>query len=105
MEAGAISQNVSTSSSAKGSNAVKRKRAVVPKKPPNTSHLVRKYVLLLLHDKFLSNFPLNLSEHARTLTSTQLLLMSFVNIDESCTKRFKSLSCGQVIALETTPRE
>lgn len=40
IEAGAANQNVSTGSSLKGSSAVKRKRAVVPKKPPNTSHLV-----------------------------------------------------------------
>lgn len=41
MEAGATSQNMSASSSVKGSNAVKRKRPVAPKKPPNTSHLMQ----------------------------------------------------------------
>ena len=38
MEA-AANQNMSASSSVKGS-AIKRKRATVPKKPPNASHLV-----------------------------------------------------------------
>ncbi|CAH0691855.1 unnamed protein product [Spodoptera exigua] len=39
MEASAASQNVSTSSSVKGANTIKRKRATVPKKPANASQL------------------------------------------------------------------
>lgn len=46
MEPGTANPNISTSSSVKGSNAVKRKRPIVPKKPPNTSHLVRKSFFL-----------------------------------------------------------
>ncbi|XP_073956970.1 uncharacterized protein isoform X1 [Choristoneura fumiferana] len=38
IEASAAHQNLSAAASNKGASAVKRKRAVVPKKPPNTTH-------------------------------------------------------------------
>ncbi|XP_073967097.1 uncharacterized protein [Choristoneura fumiferana] len=42
IEASAAHQNLSAAASNKGASAVKRKRAVVPKKPPNTTHAVSK---------------------------------------------------------------
>lgn len=43
IEASAAHQNLSTAASNKGASAVKRKRAVVPKKPPNTTHPVSNF--------------------------------------------------------------
>lgn len=54
MEASAANQNVSTSSSVKGASTIKRKRATVPKKPANASHLVSYffYISLILREVY-----------------------------------------------------